>query len=92
MEGLTSLRTRGVRGLTVLECVLRRSRETAQASLPGWPPENKPQVTDKPPAERTLQAWSDVSRTIITHGTGEAMLRRLTPLAGVQEDRRQRLG
>ena len=92
IEGLTSLLTLGVRVLTVTEFVLRRSLETEQASLPGLHPENKHKVTDKPTAERILKAFSDVSLTIIKHATGEEILRRLTPLSGVQEDILQRLG
>src|SRR5437899_5953299 len=41
IEGLTYLLTLCVRVLTVTEFVLRRSLETAQASLPGLHPENK---------------------------------------------------
>ena len=92
IEGLTSLLTLGVRVLTVTEFVLRRSLETEQASLPGLHPENKHKVTDKPTAERILKAFADVSLTIIKHATGEEILRRLTPLSGVQEDILQRLG
>jgi transposase len=92
IEGLTYLLTLGVRVLTVMEFVLRRSLETEQTSLPGLHPENKQKVTDKPTAERILKAFSDVSLTIIKHATGEEILRRLTPLSGVQEDILQRLG
>jgi len=92
IEGLTSLLTLGVRVLTVTEFVLRRSLETEQASLPGLHPENKHKMTDKPTAERILKAFSDVSLTIIKHAAGEDILRRLTPLSGVQEDILQRLG
>ncbi len=92
IEGLTSLLTLGVRVLTVTEFVRRRSLEHTPAGLPGLPPENKPKVTDKPTAERILQAFSDVSLTIIKHAAGEEILRRLTPLSGVQEDILQRLG
>src|SRR6266705_3127735 len=92
IEGLTYLLTLGVRVLTVMEFVLQRSLETEQASLPGLHPENKQKVTDKPTAERILKAFSDVSLTIIKHATGEEILRRLTPLSGVQEDILQRLG
>jgi transposase len=92
IEGLTSLLTLGVRVLTVTEFVLRRSLEQAQASLPGLHPENKHKVTDKPTAERILKAFSDVSLTIIKNATGEEILRRLTPLSGLQEDILQRLG
>jgi transposase len=92
IEGLTYLLTLGVRVLTVTEFVLRRSLETEQASLPGLHPENKQKVTDKPTAERILKAFSDVSLTIIKNAAGEEILRRLTPLSGVQEDILQRLG
>ena len=92
IEGLTYLLTLGGRVLTVTEFVLRRSLETEQASLPGLHPENKQKVTDKPTAERILKAFADVSLTIIKNAAGEEILRRLTPLSGVQEDILQRLG
>jgi transposase len=92
IEGLTYLLTLGVRVLTVTEFVLRRSLETAQASLPGLHPENKQKRTDKPTAERILKAFTGVSLTIITQATGEEILRRLTPLSALQKDILQRLG
>jgi transposase len=92
IEGLTYLLTLGVRVLTVMEFVLRRSLETEQASLPGLHPENKQKMADKPTAERILKAFSDVSLTIIKYASGEDILRRLTPLSGVQEAILQRLG
>jgi len=92
IEGLTYLLTLGVRVLTVTEFVLRRSLENDRASLPGLHPENKKKMTDKPTAERLLKAFSDVSLTIIKHAAGEEILRRLTPLSGLQEDILQRLG
>jgi hypothetical protein len=49
-------------------------------------------MTDKPTAERILKAFADISLTIIQHADGEEILRRLTPLSGVQEDILQRLG
>ena len=49
-------------------------------------------MTDKPTAERILKAFADVSLTIIQNAAGKAILRRLTPLSGVQEDILQRLG
>src|SRR5713226_9584363 len=92
IEGLTSLRTLGVRVLTVMEFVLRRSLQTNQTKLPGLHPEHQTKMTDKTTAERILQALADVSLTIIQHAAGEAILRRLTPLSGLQEDILQRLG
>jgi transposase len=92
IEGLTYLLTLGVRVLTVTEFVLRRSLETEQARLPGFHPENKHRMTDKPTAERILKAFSGISLTIIQNAAGEDILRRLTPLSGLQEDILQRLG
>ncbi len=92
IEGLTYLLTLGVRVLTVTAFVLRRSLETTQARLPGVHPENKHKMTDKPTAERILKAFSAISLTIIKTAAGEDILRRLTPLSGLQADILQRLG
>jgi transposase len=92
IEGLTYLLTLGVRVLTVTEFVLRQSLETAQASLPGLYPENKHKRTDKPTAERILKAFAAISLTIIKNAAGEDILRRLTPLSGLQEEILRRLG
>jgi transposase len=92
IEGLTYLLTLGVRVLTVMEFVLRRSLQNDHAKLPGLHPENKTKMTDTPTAERILKAFADVSLTIIQNATGEDILRRLTPLSGLQEDILQRLG
>jgi len=92
IEGLTYLLTLGVRVLTVTEFVLRQALAQEQARLPGLHPENKRKRTDTPTAERILKAFSDVSLTIIQNVAGEDILRRLTPLSGVQEAILQRLG
>jgi transposase len=92
IEGLTYLLTLGVRVLTVMEFVLRRSLKQDHAPLPGLHPENKQKMTDKPTAERTLKAFSGISLTIIKDSAGEEILRRLTPLARLHEDILQRLG
>jgi transposase len=92
IEGLTYLLTLGVRVLTVMEFVLRRSLQTEQTTLPGLHPEHKTKRTDKPTAERILKAFADVSLTILKNAAGEEILRRLTPLSGLQEDILQRLG
>src|SRR5205823_1432759 len=70
IEGLTYLLTLGVRVLTVTEFVLRRSLETEQARLPGLHPENKHKMTNKPTAERLLQAFAGISLTIIQNAAG----------------------
>ncbi len=81
IKGLTYLLTLGVRVLTVIELVLRRSLQNDQAKLPGLHPENRTKMTDTPTAERLLNAFSDVSLTIVKTATGEDILRRLTPLS-----------
>jgi transposase len=92
IEGLTYLLTLGVRVLTVMEFALRRSLQNEHAKLPGLHPENKTKMTDTPTAERILKAFADVSLTIIKQAAGEGILRRLTPLSGVQETILQCLG
>ena len=92
IEGLTYLLTLGVRVLTVMEFVLRRSLQKDQTKLPGLHPENKTKMTDTPTAERILKAFADVSLTIIQNAAGEDILRRLTPLSELQKDILQRLG
>ena len=92
IEGLTYLLTLGVRVLTVMEFVLRRSLENDQAKLPGLHPEDKQKRTDKPTAERILKAFREISLTIIQNVAGEEILRRLTPLSALQEDILQRQG
>jgi transposase len=69
IEGLTYLLTLGVRVLTVMEFVLRRSLENDHAKLPGLHPENKHKMTDKPTAERILQAFQKISLTITDSST-----------------------
>jgi transposase len=92
IEGLTYLLTLGVRVLTVMEFVLRRSLQNDHAKLPGLHPENKTKMSDTPTAERLLKAFANVSLTIIQNAAGEDILRWLTPLSGVQKDILQRLG
>ena len=92
IEGLTYLLTLGVRVLTVMEFVLRRSLQHDQVQLAGLHPENRQKRTDTPTAERLLKAFSDVSLTILKTAAGEDILRRLTPLSAVQQDILHRLG
>src|SRR5262249_58854451 len=92
IEGLTYLLTLGVRVLTVMEFVLRRSLQNDHAKLPGLHPENKTKMTDTPTAERLLKPFPNVSLTIIQNAAGEDILRRLTALSGLQKDILQRLG
>jgi transposase len=92
IEGLTYLLTLGVRVLTVMEFVLRRSLRTDQTKLPSLHPEHKTKMTDQPTAERMLKAFAGISLTIIKTTAGEDILRHLTSLSRLQEDILQRLG
>jgi hypothetical protein len=75
-----------------MEVVLRRSLAQDQGRLPGLHREHKQKMPDTPTTERLLQAFSARSLTLITHVDGQEILRRLTPLSGLQEDILQRLG
>jgi transposase len=92
IAGLTYLLTLGVRVLTVMEFVLRRSLQNEQAHLPGLHPENGRKMTNTPTAERILQAFPAVSLTILQTATGEEIRRWLTPLSALQQAILYRLG
>ena len=92
IQGLTYLLTLGVRVLTVLEFILRRSLQQDQATLPGLHLENRNQQTNKPTAERVLKAFDKISLTIIKDTAGNEIRRWLTPLSAVQQDILYRLG
>ena len=92
IEGLTYLLTLGVRVLTVMEFVLRRSLQHEQAHLPGLHPENGKKLTNTPTAERILKAFPEVSLSILQTATGEEIRRWLTPLSALQQAILYRLG
>ena len=92
IHGLTYLLTLGVRVLTVMEFILRRSLQQDQATLPGWHLENRHKPTNKPTAERVLKAFDKISLTIIKDAAGNEIRRWLTPLSAVQQDILYRLG
>lgn len=91
ITGLTHLLSLGVRVLTLLEFVVRRSLENDQSKLTGLHPENHQKSTDKPTAERLLKAFSNLSLTIIKTAAGE-LRRYLTPLSELQKKILNRLG
>ena len=84
MQGLTYLLTVGVRVVTGLEFVLRRSLAQDHATLPCLHLENRQKMTNTPTAERILKAFSDVSLTIFKTAAGEHSLHRWTPLSVLQ--------
>jgi len=85
IEGMTYLLMLGVRVLTLLEFVIRRSLQADNAKLPGLHPENQKKETDKPTAERILKAFSGISLTIIQEASGQELLRYLPALSAVQQ-------
>ena len=92
IHGLTYLLTLGVRVLTLMEFVLRRSLKDDEAELPSLHPENRKKTTDKPTAERILKAFSGISLTIIKNAAGKEIKRWLPPLSALQQEILQRLG
>jgi len=83
VAGLTHLLTLGVRVLTLIEFVVRRSLQQESVSLEGLHPENPRKVTDSPTAERILKVFSKIHLTLIR--SGNSLLRHLTPLSEVQK-------
>ena len=92
LTGLTHLLTLGVRVLTLMEFLVRRSLQADQTKLPELYPENPKKQTDKPTAERILQAFSGIILTRIQDATGKTLLHWLTPLSVVQQAILDRLG
>ena len=90
ITGLTHLLTLGVRVLTLLEFVVRRSLEEDKATLTRLHPENPKKANDRPTAERLLKAFSNISLTIIKNRHGE-IKRHLTPLSNLQMEILNRL-
>ena len=63
--GLIRLLSIALRVLTLLECVGRRQLATAGAHLAGLYAGNPKRETDRPTAERLLEAFQDITLTII---------------------------
>jgi transposase len=84
VTGLNHLLTLGVRVLTLIEWVVRRSLAQDQTALPGLHPENCHKDTDTPTSERLLTAFRGITLTIIQ--TKNLVIRHLTPLSALQLD------
>lgn len=91
IAGLTNLLSLGVRVLSVIEYVVRRSLQQDKATLPNLHPENRQKETSIPTAKRLLSAFSNISLTIISTSIGE-VFRYLTPLSKLQMEIMNRLG
>jgi transposase len=88
--GLTHLLTLGVRVLTLIEYVVRRSLARGNERLVGLHLENPKKATDTPTSERILKAFSEINLTIMN--TGHDIIRHLSPLSRLQIDILSRLG
>jgi len=89
--GLSHFLSLGVRVLSLVEFVVRRS--LCNDKLEGLHPENRQKKTAKPTVKRLLSVFSNITLTIIIIKTfsGE-FLRYLTPLSNLQTDILRRLG
>ncbi|MDU9049268.1 MAG: IS1634 family transposase [Candidatus Electrothrix sp. Rat3] len=90
VAGLTHLLALGIRVLTLIEFVVRRSLKQDQAVLEGMYPGQPKKRTAFPTVERVLQSFSNISLSIIH--SGEQVIRHLTPLSDLQKDLLRRLG
>ncbi len=90
VSGLTHLLTLGIRVLTLIEFVVRRSLKQEQTVLEGMYPGQPKKCTASPTVERILQSFSNVSLSIV-HSGGQ-IIRHLTPLSDLQKELLQRLG
>jgi transposase len=88
--GLSNLLTLGVRVLTLIEYVVRRSLARKNERLVGLHTENPKKATDTPTSERILKAFSEINLTIIN--TGRDIIRHMSPLSQLQNDILSRLG
>ncbi|MCP4377926.1 MAG: IS1634 family transposase [bacterium] len=90
VTGLTHLLMLGVRLLSLIEYVVRRSLVKDQQPLAGLNPDRPKKVSARPTAERLLQAFRGLTLTVIH--MKERVVRHLTPLSALQEDILKRLG
>lgn len=80
--GLTHLLTIAVRLLTLIEFVVRRALAHNQEHLIGLHAENPKKASNTPTTERLLQAFSNITLTIIE--LPDRILRHLSPLSSLQ--------
>jgi transposase len=83
VKGLINLLSIAVRLLTLIEFIVRRALKRENAQLVGLHKENPKKSTDKPTTERLLQAFSNITLTIIQFP--DRTVRHLTPLTPLQE-------
>jgi transposase len=81
--GLIHLLSIAVRLLTLIEFVVRRALQRTQATLVGLHKENPKKATASPTTERLLQAFSNITLTIIHFP--DCTMHHVTPLTPLQE-------
>ena len=84
VTGLTHLLMLGVRVLSLIEFVVRRSLVQDQQALAGLHPEHRKKKTARPTSERLLRAFRGITLTVIQVKNRE--MRHLTPLSDLQID------
>jgi transposase len=80
--GLIHLLTIAIRLLTLIEFVVRRALKREQAELVGLHKENPKKATATPTTERLLQAFSNITLTIVQFP--DQSVRHVTPLTSLQ--------
>jgi transposase len=80
--GLIHLLTIAIRLLTLIEFVVRRALKREQAELVGLHKENPKKSTTTPTTERLLQAFSNITLTIVQ--LPDRVVRHVTPLTPLQ--------
>jgi transposase len=80
--GLIHLLTIAIRLLTLIEFVVRRALKREQATLIGLHKENPKKTTATPTTERLLQAFSNITLTVIQ--LPDQLVRHVTPLTSLQ--------
>ena len=81
-QGMVRLLTLGLRVLTLVEHVVRRALADAHETLAGLYPANPKRETARPTTERLLQAFSELTLTIVR--LPEQVICHLTPLTDLQ--------
>jgi transposase len=89
VTGLTHLLMLGVRVLSLIEYVVRRSLAHDQQTLVGLNPDRVKKAIARPTTERLLRAFRGITLTRIQ--AKEQVVRHLTPLSALQEDILRRL-
>ena len=90
VKGITHFLTLGVRTLTLIEYVVRRSLKKDDSKLEGLHPENPKKLTNIPTSKKLLTAFSKITLTIIE--SKNSVTRHLTPLSQLQINILERLG